>query len=70
MSEWQPIETAPEAERIWVAGWQRRSASVAGYWWWHEDAVFDGKAFSHPEATLWAPIVLPKFPAPPQETQS
>lgn len=69
MSEWQPIETAPEAERILVAGWQRPLGMVAGYWWWHEDTVLDGEPCDHPAATLWAPIVLPKFPAPPQEAQ-
>lgn len=59
---WQPIETAPEHERVMVAGWNEATKRVQGYWWWHEDVIFDGKAFDHPEATLWCPIILPPFP--------
>lgn len=63
---WQPISKAPELDRVFVAGWQPRRGNCAGYWWWHEDAVADGKAIEHPDATLWHPIVLAEFPSPPE----
>lgn len=66
MSAWQPIETAPEFERVLVAGWQKCVGRVPGWWWWYEDVVIGGRGSDHPEATHWAPIVLPDFPAPPQ----
>jgi hypothetical protein len=67
VSEWQKIETAPELERIWVCGWQKKTKGFAGYWWWSEDMIVDGKAMDHPDATHWAPIVLPlSFPPPPE----
>ncbi|MGX5719889.1 hypothetical protein [Shinella zoogloeoides] len=65
-NQWQDISTAPEHERVMVAGWNNATKRVQGYWWWHEDVVVDGKAFEHPEATHWFPIVLPAFPAAPE----
>lgn len=62
---WQPIETAPESDRIMVCGWQTRHGNCAGYWWWHEDYVIDGKAIENPAALYWTPINLPPFPLPP-----
>ncbi|HQT65951.1 MAG TPA: hypothetical protein PLO16_15740 [Acidocella sp.] len=64
---WQPIESAPELDRIWVCGWQKPSGSVIGYWWWHEDVCVNSRALEHPEATHWAVIVLPDFPPAPGE---
>lgn len=64
-NQWQPIETAPDLERVLVSGWQQQSGNCAGYWWWHEDVIVDGKASEHPEATLWARITLPSFPPAP-----
>lgn len=64
--EWQPIETAPEHARVFVAGWEPRNGNVAGYWWWHEDVVFDGQPCDHPHALLWCAIDLPEFPEPPE----
>lgn len=65
MSEWQPIETAPEFDRVMVCGWQKRTATCAGYWWWGEDCIDKGRGIEHPDALYWTPIVLPAFPAPP-----
>lgn len=56
-----PIDTAPDLERVMVAGIQPRGTCQA-YWWWHEDCVSDGKAIDHPEATHWFAIALPDFP--------
>ena len=70
-SEWLPIETAPDLERIWVCGVQPRARSgCQAYWWWHEDAAHEGKAIEHPNATHWAPIILPDFPHPADQVQS
>lgn len=62
MSEWKPIETAADFERVLVCGWQQASRGTKGYWWWHEDCAFEGVACEHPDATHWCPIVLPPFP--------
>jgi hypothetical protein len=62
----QPIATAPNRERVMVAGWNNATKTVQGYWWWHEDVIVDGKAFEHPEATHWFPILKPEFPATPK----
>lgn len=62
---WKPIGTAPEGSRVLVAGYQKASGNVAGYWWWHEGCVFDGADPEHPNATHWHPILKAKFPAPP-----
>lgn len=64
--QWQDISTAPDLERVMVAGWQEPSGSVAGYWWWHEDACQDGVALDHPSATHWCNVRLPAFPAAPK----
>jgi hypothetical protein len=61
----KPIASAPDLERVFVAGWQPRSGTVAGYWWWHEDVTSDGVALDHEHATHWFPIILPRFPAGP-----
>lgn len=63
---WQPIETAPDMDRVWVCGYQPRRGSCAGYWWYHEDVTADGKPFDHPDASHWCAIVLPKFPPAPE----
>ena len=64
--EWKPIDTAPDLERVLVCGWNPRHGNVAGYWWWHEDTVTDGSGSKHPDATHWAPLILPQeFPAAP-----
>lgn len=62
----QPIATAPRLERVMVAGWNPPSGAVAGYWWYEEDCVDDGKAIDKPYATHWFPIVKPVFPAAPK----
>lgn len=61
----QPIATAPDLARVMVCGWQPRSGTCAGYWWWEEGMVSDGEAFGRTEATHWFPIALPDFPAHP-----
>ena len=61
----RPIDTAPTLHRVFVCGWQSPSKSVAGYWWWHEDAVVDGAAIVRPHATHWFPIITPDFPSGP-----
>lgn len=66
----QPIETAPDLERVMVAGWNPPSGSVAGYWWYEEDCVDDGKAIDKPYATHWFPIVKPVFPAAPKAEEA
>lgn len=58
---WQPIETAPDFERVIVAGWQPKSGTVAGYWWMHEDDIVAGRP---PSALLWHPFPNSP-PAPP-----
>ena len=63
--QWQPIDTAPDLERVIVAGWYNGRRRLQGYWWWHEDAIHDGRAIDHPDATLWRPIGNPPFPAAP-----
>lgn len=60
MTEWQDISTVPDLDRVIVAGWQKPSKRVAGYWWVHEDFVVNGKPDAHPGALLWQP-----FPSPP-----
>lgn len=66
VSEWQPIKTAPEFDRVLVCGWQGPQGNVRGYWWWHEDVVCDGVASEHPNARYWAPVIKPDFPEPPE----
>ena len=53
---WKPIRIAPIFERVLVAGWQKKTPTVAGYWWWYEDMT-DGKGvpIEHPTALLWMP---------------
>lgn len=67
---WQPIETAPDLERVLVAGVQHdASGSVAPYWFWHEDVCDGGKAITTPRATHWHPVIKSAFPplvTPPQ----
>lgn len=61
-SKWRPIEEASSLDRIFVSGWQKRSGSVAGYWWVHEDVTDEnGKPMDHPDATYFQPL-----PTPPQ----
>ena len=71
MSEarWKPIETARSLDRVIVAGWQPRSGSVAGYWWYHEDVTDeDGKPIEYTDALLWHPF--PEVPREPPATLS
>ena len=58
----QPIKTAPDLERVMVAGIQPRTATCRAYWWYEEDVVSDGKGIEKPHATHWAPLVIPPFP--------
>jgi hypothetical protein len=67
---WQPIATAPDLDRVFVAGWQPRHGNTAGYWWWHEDLIVGGVPAEHPNATLWCEITLPAFPAPREGTSA
>jgi hypothetical protein len=58
---WEDIETAESLDRIMVAGWQRPSGNVAGYWWIHEDCTDEnGVPITHSLATKWRP--LPPLP--------
>ena len=60
---WQPIETAPDSERVMVCGFSPRSKSgTAAYWWYGEDVTFSGKPTDHPHALKWAPLVIPPLP--------
>lgn len=63
---WQPIETAPDLERVLVCGWQKPRGSIIGYWWWHEDCCHEGRAIEHPSALYWANLDIPDFPEPPE----
>lgn len=63
---WLPIESAPDLERIMVAGWQPRQGTVRGYWFWHEGVADGGVAIDDPNVTHWCRIVLPAFPSPPE----
>ncbi len=70
--QWQPIETAPELERIHICGWVAKWKSVQAYWFYHEGYVSDGKAYAASGESLygdrklyWAPIILPPFPQEP-----
>ena len=68
---WQPIATAPNLERILVAGIHPRHGNTIAYWWWHEDVADNGVAIDTPYATHWAPIILPaKFPHPAEQVAS
>jgi hypothetical protein len=58
---WQPIETAPDSERVMVCGWSRQTPTCAGYWWYEE--AFDGSPTEKLNALYWAPLVIPPFPA-------
>lgn len=58
----EPIQTAPEHARVFVAGWQGPSNKTQGYWWYHEDIIIDGKPFEYIGATHWFPLALPDFP--------
>lgn len=62
---WQPIETAPDLERVLVCGWQKSHRLAQGYWWWAEDVTSDGAAVEHTDATHWAPVDVPPFPDTP-----
>lgn len=64
MAGWQPIETAPELERVMVCGWSKPTRTCQGYWWWGEDCVSEGKGIEHPDAVYWTAINLPPLPAP------
>lgn len=57
---WQDISTAPTLERVFVAGWQPRSGTVQGYWWFYEDATDEnGRPIDHPTAEKWMPLPPP-----------
>jgi len=62
---WQDISTAPDLDRVMVCGWNPPHKRVAGYWWWHEDSVYEGRAIDHPTALYWCRVNLPAFPPPP-----
>jgi hypothetical protein len=64
--EWQPIETAPDCERVWVAGWYPPDGDVDGYWWWEEDYCIGGEPVENSDATHWCKIKMPEFPEPPK----
>lgn len=66
-SGWQDISTAPTLDRVFVAGWQRRSGTCAGYWWFEEDVTDErGVPMGKPDATLWRPLPpAPNLPPPP-----
>ena len=66
MSEWQPIETAPELQRIMVCGWLPPNGRTVGYWWYTEGCVIDGMDPENTDALYWTPLVLPEFPTPPE----
>ena len=54
--EWKHISTAPTLDRILVAGWQKPSGNVAGYWWYYEDMTDEnGVPIDCPTALRWRP---------------
>lgn len=60
MSEWQNISTARPLERVFVAGWQKPSGSVRGYWWVYEDFTDEkGVPSEHRTALKWQPLPKP-----------
>lgn len=64
MSEWQDIKSVEPLDRVIVAGWQKASGTVAGYWWLHEDFIDEkGVPMDHPDALLWQPF--PERPSQP-----
>ena len=68
-ARWFDISTAPrDGRRIMVGGIQQKHKTVAEYWWYEEDAIFeDGKPCVHKTATHWMPIQNPplgQLPAP------
>ncbi len=57
---WQDISTAPDLERVFVAGWQKPRGTVAAYWWLHEDHTDErGVPTEHPDALKWCPLPPP-----------
>lgn len=67
---WLPIDTVSAGDRVIVAGYQARNGAVAGYWWYHEDAIDDaGKPCADAYATHWRPFDNPPFPTPPAQDQ-
>jgi hypothetical protein len=66
MSEWQPMETAPQGMDNEVLVWDGRVITIAAVWW-HDDeeqslpAWFTGEYRVYP--THWMPL-----PAPPPPT--
>jgi hypothetical protein len=60
MSKWQPINTAPTLDRVYVAGWQKQIGRCAAYWWHGEDTTDErGIPMEHPSALLWQPLPDP-----------
>lgn len=64
--QWQPIETAPDDQRVFVAGYRKVGHIGNVVWWFHLDKVFDGVPDQYPHATHWFPIIKPKFPKAPE----
>lgn len=65
---WRPIEELTrkhDDSRILVAGWQKPSGRTAGYWWWHEDVVIDGRPMDHKDAKFWC-LAHFNLPSPPK----
>jgi len=64
-NQWQPISTAPDFDRIMIAGWKEPRSGCAGYWWYEEGMAENGKDMVMKDATHWCPLIVPDFPAPP-----
>lgn len=62
---WQPIETAPDLERVMVCGWSPPYRTTRGYWRYGEDVVADRKGVEYSHAEFWAPLIIPPFPEEP-----
>lgn len=60
--EWKTIDSAPDFERVWVAGVQPNSGTVVAYWWRHDDVCENGVAIEHPNATHWCHHNVPDYP--------
>ena len=57
---WRPIESALTLDRIFAAGWQKKSNGCVGYWWVEEDVTDEnGVPMDHPDAKFWQPIPKP-----------
>lgn len=57
---WRPMESAPDLDRVFVAGIQPADRGTAAYWYVGEDFTDENrKPMDHPNARLWMPLPPP-----------